>query len=64
MESKRIRLIAFGEEPANELMMRCKMLVTDYSSVCWDVFYLDKPVVFFQFDREKYEEAHRKLFGI
>lgn len=58
VESKRIRLIAFGEEPANELMMRCKMLVTDYSSVCWDVFYLDKPVVFFQFDRDKYEEAH------
>ena len=70
VESKRIRLIAFGEEPANELMMRCKMLVTDYSSVCWDVFYLDKPVVFFQFDREKYEEAHgsyldmsKELFG-
>lgn len=58
VESQRIRLIAFGEEPANELMMRCKMLVTDYSSVCWDVFYLDKPVVFFQFDRDKYEEAH------
>ena len=51
-------------------MMRCKMLVTDYSSVCWDVFYLDKPVVFFQFDRDKYMEAHgsyldmdRELFG-
>lgn len=70
VESSRIRLIAFGEEPANELMMRCKMLVTDYSSVCWDVFYLDKPVVFFQFDRDKYEEAHgsyldmsKELFG-
>lgn len=70
VQSDRIRLIAFGEEPANELMMRCKMLVTDYSSVCWDVFYLDKPVVFFQFDRDKYEEAHgsyldmsKDLFG-
>lgn len=70
VESERIRLIAFGEEPANELMMHCKMLVTDYSSVCWDVFYLDKPVVFFQFDRDKYEEAHgsyldmsKDLFG-
>ena len=70
VESPRIRLIAFGEEPANELIMRCKMLVTDYSSVCWDVFYLDKPVVFFQFDRDKYEEAHgsyldmsKELFG-
>ncbi len=69
VESDRIRLIRFAEEPANELMMRCT-LVTDYSSVCWDVFYLDKPVVFFQFDRDKYMEAHgsyldmdRELFG-
>ena len=56
--SDRIRLVPFGEIPANELLMRCRMLVTDYSSVCWDVFYLDKPVVFYQFDRDKYLEAH------
>ena len=25
-------------------MMRCKLLVTDYSSVCWDVYYMGKPI--------------------
>ena len=58
VQSERISLMMFGEEPANELLMRCRMLVTDYSSVCWDVFYLGKPVIFFQFDRDAYLEAH------
>ena len=52
-----IRLISFGEIAVNEMLMRCKMLITDYSSVCWDVFYQDKPIIFYQFDLEKYEEA-------
>ncbi|MBE6041093.1 MAG: CDP-glycerol--poly(glycerophosphate) glycerophosphotransferase [Clostridiales bacterium] len=56
--SDRIELISFGQEPLNELMMRCYMLITDYSSVCWDVLFMDKPVVFYQFDSEKYLQAH------
>ena len=66
----RVRLISFGEIPANELLMNCCLLVTDYSSVCWDVFYQNKPVIFFQFDRELYLKAHgsyldmeKDLFG-
>lgn len=54
----RMRLIPFGEEPLNELMMKCKLLVTDYSSVCWDVFYQSKPVIFYQFDMDQYNQAH------
>ena len=38
--------------------MRCRMLITDYSSVCWDVLYQDKPSLFYQFDIDKYNEAH------
>jgi CDP-glycerol glycerophosphotransferase (TagB/SpsB family) len=58
IKGNRLRLIPFGEEPLNELMMRCKLLITDYSSVCWDVFYQGKPVIFYQFDTEQYNEAH------
>ncbi|MCI5822254.1 MAG: CDP-glycerol glycerophosphotransferase family protein [Lachnospiraceae bacterium] len=54
--SSRIRLIAFGEEPLNQLMMHCKMMITDYSSAVWDVFYQGKPVLFYLFDLEKYEQ--------
>ena len=56
--SSRIRLVSFGELPVNELLMQANLLVTDYSSVCWDMLYLGKPVLFYQFDREAYLEAH------
>lgn len=54
----RISCIPMGQEPLNELMMKCSMLITDYSSVCWDVYYLDKPVLFYQFDYDMYNAAH------
>lgn len=66
----RVRLIPFGSLPLNQLMMECKLLVTDYSSVCWDVYYQGKPVLFYQFDLEQYNETQgayidleKDLFG-
>ena len=53
-----VECITFGEKPLNEIMMRAEMLITDYSSVCWDMMFMDKPVVFYQFDRDMYLEAH------
>lgn len=65
-----IRLIPFGEVALNELLMSCRMLITDYSSVCWDVYYQKKPILFYQFDYDIYEEIHgsyidmtKELFG-
>ena len=56
-QSSRIELVAQGSVPLNELMMQCSMLITDYSSVCWDVLYMDKPVSFYQFDKERYNNV-------
>lgn len=56
--SDRVICIPFGQEPLNELMMRCSMLVTDYSSVCWDVLYQNKPVIYYQFDYAQYDYVH------
>ena len=46
------------------------MLITDYSSVSWDVYYLGKPILFYQFDLDKYNETNgsyidmeKDLFG-
>lgn len=70
IDSDRIGLIPFGEEPLNELMMKCRLLITDYSSVCWDVYYQGKPVIFYQFDLDDYYQFHgsylnmrKDLFG-
>jgi CDP-glycerol glycerophosphotransferase (TagB/SpsB family) len=53
----RIRMIEFGTQPLNELLMKCNMMVTDYSSACWDVFYQGKPVLFYLFDFELYNQV-------
>ena len=54
--NRRVNFVAQGERPLNELIMECSLLVTDYSSVCWDVLHQDKPVVFFQFDQDAFLE--------
>ena len=51
---KHVELINMGSTPLNELIMECSMLITDYSSVAWDVLYMKKPVLYFQFDQERY----------
>ena len=68
--SDNIELVQFGSRPLNEIMMKCSMLITDYSSVCWDVYYMGKPVIFYQFDYDMYMENHgsyldmeNELFG-
>lgn len=52
----KVQLIAFGTKPLNELIMSCSMMITDYSSAAWDVYYLEKPVLFYLFDLPEYME--------
>ena len=68
--SDNIRLIPFGEAPLNELMMECNLLITDFSSVAWDVYYMNKPVLFYHFDLEDanktlgfYMDMKNDIFG-
>lgn len=58
ISGENVELIPFGKQPLNEIMMKCSMLITDYSSVCWDVYYMAKPVLFYQFDYDMYMQAH------
>ena len=43
-----------------DLLIRSKVLITDYSSVFFDFAYMKKPEIFFQFDEEKYRNSHYK----
>lgn len=56
-QSPYIKMIEFGSEPLNEIIMKCNMMITDYSSACWDVYYQGKPVLFYIFDFEMYNEV-------
>lgn len=55
-----------------DIFVRATMLVTDYSSVSFDLAYIGKPIIYFQFDiddfygshyRKGYFEYHRDGFG-
>ncbi len=52
-----IQLFDYSSKPINQQIMEASMMVTDYSSVSWDMYYLGKPVVFYQFDYERYMEC-------
>lgn len=54
--SCQIKLVEFGSCPLNELIMKCNMMITDYSSACWDVYYQGKPILFYLFDYEIYQQ--------
>lgn len=50
-----ITIYPFGETPINEVLMRSSMVITDYSSIAWEVYRMKKPVLFYRFDMEQYE---------
>ena len=43
-----------------QLLKESDILITDFSSVFFDMMYMNKPMVFYQFDENKYRESHYK----
>lgn len=54
--SSNIEKFGFLEVPMDEMIMKSSLMISDYSSVIWEMFYLEKPCVFFHFDKDKYLE--------
>jgi glycosyltransferase involved in cell wall biosynthesis len=48
-----VELLRFAGEDVQGLYARCALLVTDYSSVVFNTAYLDRPAVYYQFDRDE-----------
>jgi CDP-glycerol glycerophosphotransferase len=53
-----VRVVTQGEVDVQTLLREHQMLVTDYSSVGFDVALLGRPVVYFQFDQERFFGPH------
>lgn len=67
-----VTIASCEEYDVQELLKSSELLITDYSSVFFDMVYMKKPVVFFQFDEEKfrkqqyqkgYFDYHNTAFG-
>ncbi|MBQ9636516.1 MAG: CDP-glycerol glycerophosphotransferase family protein [Prevotella sp.] len=46
----------------NELLLITDMLITDYSSVAGDYALLEKPILLFQYDKDRYLEKDREFY--
>ncbi|TAA72874.1 CDP-glycerol glycerophosphotransferase family protein [Planococcus salinarum] len=51
---ERIKFIPLGSATVQQLLIRHALLITDYSSVSFDFTLLDKPVVYYHFDVERF----------
>ncbi|MDO5555280.1 MAG: CDP-glycerol glycerophosphotransferase family protein [Clostridia bacterium] len=58
IKSTNDRIIIKNNNEVNiqETLKKCKMLITDYSSIAMDIGYIKKPAIYYQFDEAKYRE--------
>ena len=56
--SSRVEIADFNHYDVQQLLMESKVLITDFSSVFFDFGYMEKPVIYYQFDRERYIKEH------
>ncbi|MGJ0125623.1 CDP-glycerol:glycerophosphate glycerophosphotransferase [Campylobacter coli] len=50
--------IANQNESLQELFCNSSLMITDYSSVAFEMAYLNKPVIYYQFDQEEFFNSH------
>ena len=51
-----------GVEDVNDVLLAADVLVTDYSSMCFDYMLLDRPAVFFMYDLDRYGNDLRGFY--
>lgn len=54
VKSDNVATFGFLEVPLDEMIMKSSLMISDYSSIIWEMFYLGKPCVFYHFDKDKY----------
>ncbi len=58
--SDKVIIASLNEYSVPDLLKECSLLITDYSSVFFDVAYLKKPVVYNHFDYTEYRNSNYK----
>lgn len=59
-KSQRIRIASFDTDDVQTLLKESKILITDFSSVFFDMFYMNRDIIFYHFDRMTFEKEHYK----
>lgn len=56
--SSQVRVVYQGDVDVQHLIKQSAVMVTDYSSVAFDFAFLHKPVIYYQFDSERFDTPH------
>lgn len=51
---KDIKVITMGETSVQKLLKESLIMITDYSSVAFDFSFLERPIIYYQFDTKKF----------
>lgn len=57
-KSPQVVLGDFDHYDVQKLLKESKMLITDYSSVFFDFAYMQKPIIYYQFDSDRFYRQH------
>lgn len=57
-DSDRVILASQAAYDVQQLLLDCALLITDYSSVFFDIAYLEKPQLYYQFDEDEFRKYH------
>ena len=58
MKSKNIKVVDNSDIDIQKLLKESAIMITDYSSVYMDFAYMNKPVIYYQFDYKEYRSGH------
>ncbi|WP_426350496.1 CDP-glycerol glycerophosphotransferase family protein [Alloiococcus sp. CFN-8] len=58
-QSPRVKIVSWEEEDIHKRITSSDMIITDYSSISMDFAYQDKPLIYYQFDKELFHKAHQ-----
>lgn len=53
-----VKVMKFGEKKVQDLLKESALLITDYSSIYYDFFYMRKPIIFYPFDKAEFDIRH------
>ncbi|MDO4567589.1 MAG: CDP-glycerol glycerophosphotransferase family protein [Clostridia bacterium] len=56
--SERVELLTWDEADVSGLLHGAGVLITDFSSVAMDFAYMKRPLIYYQFDRDRFREEH------
>lgn len=56
--NKHVKIASLKDYDVQDLLKSSKLLITDYSSVFFDYSYLEKPLIYYQFDYNEFRGGH------